>query len=58
VFAHIFILVLVFLYAASIPVSIGMIGKQRKPMTHGVAIGQVLMAILIIAGLAHIYQQL
>lgn len=47
-----------FLYGLSIPLNIASIGKPRKPVTHGVAIASVTIALLAIAGLAYVASQL
>lgn len=46
------------LYGMSIPLNIALIGKPRKPVTHGVAVVVVLIAISAVAGLNYVASQL
>jgi hypothetical protein len=46
------------LYGMSIPLNIALIGKPRKPVTHGVAVFAVLTAFSAIVGLSYVASQL
>lgn len=47
-----------FLCGVSIPLNISTIGKQRRPLTHGVAIFATVVAMVEIAGLVYVASQL
>lgn len=56
--AHIILWTIAFLYGVTIPLNISMIGKPRRPLTHGVAIGAVLISLTSIAGLVYVSSRL
>jgi hypothetical protein len=56
--ALVIVYVIVALYGMSIPLNIGLIGKPRKPVTHGFAVVAVLIAMSVIAGLSYVASQL